>query len=74
MVTVWTKTGATVNVNGSALSNILATQNNWNLYSTLLTGITTVTISSIGLIDELRLHPKDTNMITSTYEPDFCCC
>ncbi len=69
LVTVWAKTGAAVNVNGVALSNILATQNNWNLYSTPLAGITTVTISGSGLIDELRLHPKDANMVTSTYEP-----
>jgi hypothetical protein len=26
-------------------------------------------VSGSGLIDELRLHPKDANMVTTTYEP-----
>lgn len=69
LVSVWAKSGTTVNVNGSALSTVIATQQGWNFYSTTVTGITTVTISGSGSIDELRLHPKDANMITSTYEP-----
>jgi hypothetical protein len=69
LVTVWAKSGATVNVNGSALSTVIATQQGWNFYSVTLTGITSVTISGSGSIDELRLHPKDANMVTSTYEP-----
>lgn len=69
LITVWSKTGASVNVNGVSLTAVLATQNNWNLYSKLLTGITSITISGSGLIDELRLHPKDANMVTATYNP-----
>jgi len=69
LVTVWAKSGATVNVNGTALSTVLATQQGWNFYSTTITAVTTVTISGSGNIDELRLHPKDANMTTATYEP-----
>jgi hypothetical protein len=69
LVTVWAKSGATVNVNGTALVNVIATQQGWNFYSTNITGITSVTISGSGSIDELRLHPKDANMVTTTYEP-----
>lgn len=69
LVTVWAKTGAGVKVNGVTQSTILATQNSWNLYSTTVSGVTVATISGTGLIDELRLHPKDANMITYTYEP-----
>ncbi len=69
LVTVWAKSGATVNINGSA-GTLLATQNGWNLYSKTITGVTSVPISGSGLIDELRLHPKDANMVTTAYEPN----
>lgn len=69
LLTVWAKSGASVSVNGSSLSTSIATQNNWSLYSVPLTGISSVTVSGSGVIDELRLHPKDANMATSTYEP-----
>lgn len=69
LISLWAKTGASINVNGSALSTSIASQNSWNLYQTTLSGITTVTISGSGLIDELRLHPTEANMVTSTYEP-----
>jgi len=69
LVTLWAKSSATVNVNGATLTNIIATQQGWNFYSTNLTGITSVTITGSGSIDELRLHPIDANMVTSTYEP-----
>ncbi|HEV8083714.1 MAG TPA: hypothetical protein VGP55_10950 [Chitinophagaceae bacterium] len=69
LVTLWAKSGSSVSVNGTSLSTIIASQIGWNLFSTLLTGISTVTISGSGQIDELRLHPKDANMVTTTYEP-----
>ncbi len=68
-ISVWAKSGTSVSVNSSALSTVLATQQGWNLYATTITGVTSVTISGSGQIDELRLHPKDANMVTSTYEP-----
>jgi hypothetical protein len=69
LVSVWAKTGASVVVNATTLSSSLALQNNWNLYQTTLSGITSVTVSGSGLIDELRLHPTEASMMTSTYEP-----
>lgn len=69
LVTVWVKSGASVSINSVAVSNPLATQNGWSLYSKNLTGISSVTVSGSGLIDELRLHPKDANMMTYAYEP-----
>lgn len=69
LLTVWAKTGASVTVNGSSLSTSIAQQNGWNLYTVSLSGITSITVSGSGLIDELRLHPKNANMVTSTYEP-----
>jgi len=67
-ISVWGNS-ATISVNGSALSTVVAQQNGWNLYQTTVTVTTTVTISGSGLIDELRLHPTTANMQTTTYEP-----
>lgn len=69
LVFVWAKTGASVSVNGTALTNAIAVQNNWHLYQAGITGVMTITISGSGLIDELRLHPREANMVTSTYHP-----
>ncbi|WP_188928939.1 hypothetical protein [Puia dinghuensis] len=69
IVSVWAKTSASVSVNGTAQSSPLAQQNGWNLYFTMVGGVSTVTISGSGTIDELRLYPKDANMATTTYEP-----
>lgn len=69
LVTLWVKSGASVSVNSTAVSGSIATQGNWSLYSIALTGISSVTISGSGLIDEVRLHLKDANMETYAYEP-----
>lgn len=69
LVTLWVKAGAMVQINGSAITAPIAAQQGWNLFSKELNGITTVSITGSGLIDEVRLHPKDANMVTYTYEP-----
>lgn len=69
LLTFWAKSTASVTVNGGSPGTSIASQNGWNLYSVSITGITSVTVSGTGLIDEIRLHPKDANMVTSTYEP-----
>ncbi len=69
LLTFWAKSGASVTVNSGSPGSSIATQNNWYLYSVALTGISSVTISGSGLIDEVRLHPKDANMMTYAYEP-----
>ena len=69
LLTVWANTSATVSINGQALTTPLAQQNGWVLYSKSLFNTTSVTISGSGLIDELRLHPKEANMTSQTYDP-----
>ena len=69
LVTLWAYSGASVSVNGNPLTNAIASQNKWNLYSYKFQGSATLTISGFGLIDELRLHPNNSNMQTSTYDP-----
>ena len=55
----WPKQFKTVNINGQS----------WTLYEHLVTGVTTVTVSGSGIIDELRLYPKTAQMTTYTYSP-----
>jgi hypothetical protein len=69
LLTVWGRVGTSITVNGNSPGNPIAAQNGWNLYQMNLSSITSVTLSGSGLIDELRLHPKEANMITTTYEP-----
>jgi hypothetical protein len=69
LVTFWLYAGGSATVNGASAGTAIATQNGWYLYSKPLSSISSVTISGSGLIDEVRLHPKDANMQSSTYEP-----
>lgn len=69
LVSFWLHGGGSATVNGSSAGTAIAAQNGWYLYSKSLSGITSVAISGSGLIDEVRLHPKDANMQTSAYEP-----
>ncbi|MFI5185585.1 MAG: hypothetical protein ACHQF0_02605 [Chitinophagales bacterium] len=69
IVSVWVKTGGSPTINGSVLSNPIASHNGWNFYSKTVSGVTTITVGGSGLIDELRLYPKDASMTTFTYEP-----
>ncbi|MFT3948314.1 MAG: DUF5977 domain-containing protein [Agriterribacter sp.] len=47
------------------------TINNWKLYEHKITGVSTITISGSGSIDELRLYPWKALMSTGTYDPVF---
>ncbi|MFT3751283.1 MAG: DUF5977 domain-containing protein [Agriterribacter sp.] len=47
------------------------TINNWKLYEHKITGISTITISGSGSVDELRLYPWNAVMSTGTYDPVF---
>jgi hypothetical protein len=69
ILTFWAKSTSSVSVNSASPGTAIAQQNGWNLYSVALTGITSLAISGTGLIDELRLHPKEATMMTYTYEP-----
>ena len=69
ILSFWAKSTASITVNGSSVSSYIAQQRGWNLYFLTLTGISTITISGSGVIDELRLHPKDANMVTTSYTP-----
>lgn len=69
LLTFWAKSGASVTVNSGSPGSSIASQQGWNFFSMSLSGISSVTISGSGLIDEVRLHPKDANMETYAFEP-----
>jgi hypothetical protein len=66
-VTLWALTGASVSVNGAVMTNALRTQNGWNLFRAIVTGTSTITVTGNGIIDELRLYPKEATMTTQHY-------
>jgi len=53
------KQGKTINVNGKA----------WTYYEYTISGVTGITVSGSGNIDELRLYPSTAQMTTYTYNP-----
>ncbi|WPU95846.1 hypothetical protein SNE25_09985 [Mucilaginibacter sabulilitoris] len=46
-----------------------ATNKGWTYYEHQITGVSTVTVSGTGNIDELRLYPAGGQMTTYTYDP-----
>ena len=54
-----TRGGYSVTINGQA----------WNYFEHEVTGVSTITVSGSGLMDELRLFPKEAQMTTYTYNP-----
>lgn len=69
LITCWVKGNDPIYVNGNNLGNAIASHNGWSLYQKQITGVTNISISGSAIIDELRLHPIDANMVTTTYEP-----
>lgn len=69
IISYWKASAATVSVSGATGTAFIAEQNGWKLYTQTISSTTSVTVSGSGLIDELRLYPKDANMVTSTFEP-----
>src|SRR6185437_11821406 len=69
IISYWDSSNASVTVSGAQNITLAAQQKGWNLYTQTISGVSSVTISGTGLIDELRLYPNYANMTTSTYEP-----
>lgn len=72
VISLWADASAVL-VNGNSPSKTGRTINGWTYYEWLVTGSSTVTVSAGTAIniDELRLYPKDAQMVTSTYDPMF---
>ena len=70
-ISLWVKTGGTVNITGGAVSGPVNALSNglWTNKIYTVTGATSVTIQGTGLVDELRLHPAQSIMTTYTHQP-----
>jgi hypothetical protein len=74
LVSYWSK-GSALTVSGTqsgwpkALRTITMNGQAWTLYVHRVTGLTTVSISGSGSIDELRLYPETAQMTSFTWEP-----
>jgi YD repeat-containing protein len=68
MITYWRKDGSGTPLLNSASGASKSTRNGWTLYQHVVTGVTSLSLSGSGMIDELRLHPTDAMMTTYTYK------
>jgi hypothetical protein len=73
IVSYWSKTGSSYTVSGSTAALQGKTINingaSWTYFEHTVTGVSSVTVSGGGDIDELRLYPKGALMTTYTYTP-----
>ena len=71
IVSYWSKTGASYTVSGSTSAKQGETINGWTFFEHTITGVTSAAISGTGRVDELRLYPSTSQMITYTHNPLF---
>jgi len=69
VVSYWSKTGSSYSVTGSTSVKQGKTINGWTYFEHTVTGVSGVTISGAGGIDEVRLYPSNAQMISYTYSP-----
>lgn len=73
IVSYWSKTGSVLITGASGAlkvgRSVTIGGNTWTLYEQLVTGISTLTISGTGIIDELRLYPQMGQMLSMTFVP-----
>jgi hypothetical protein len=67
-VAFWAKNGANIQVNGASATAIIS-RKGWTYFEKKISGITSVSLSGSGNIDEVRLCPVDAQMTTYTYAP-----
>jgi hypothetical protein len=67
-VSYWSNAGPqTLSVPGAPVAG--RTVNGWTYYEHTVSGASAVTLSGPGRVDEVRLYPKNAQMITYTHEP-----
>ncbi|MBV4359102.1 DUF5977 domain-containing protein [Pinibacter aurantiacus] len=70
-VSYWTKNAISYSISGTISGYPIKgkTINGWTYYEHKITGVTSVSISGTGNVDEVRLYPFDAQMTSLTYEP-----
>ena len=69
VVSYWTKTGSSYTVSGNTAVVQGKTIGGWTYFEHTVSGVSTLTVSGAGDIDELRLYPTTAQMTTYTYTP-----
>jgi hypothetical protein len=69
IVSYWSKLGTSYSVTGTTSTKQGKTINGWTYFEHTVTGVTSLTVSGSGNIDELRLYPSYSQMTTYTYSP-----
>lgn len=71
VLSYWTKNAVAYSIPGTvgAASQGSAIRGGWTYFEHLVTGVTSVSIGSTGLIDELRLYPQGAELTTYTISP-----
>lgn len=67
IVSYWSSTGSGYSVSGSSSVKQGKTINGWTYFEHTVTGISSITVTGTGNIDELRLYPSTAQMTTYTY-------
>jgi YD repeat-containing protein len=67
-VSLWAQSGATIYFNGAAATST-DSRLGWNFYQVTLTGVSSLTITGTGNVDEVRLCPSGATMTTMAHGP-----
>jgi len=68
IVSYWSKNGS-YGINGTTSITTGRSIRGWTYYEHKITGVTNITFTGNGNIDEVRLYPTDGKMTTYTYKP-----
>lgn len=68
-VSYWYKSGSSFSVAGASNVTTRIGKDGWTFVTCTLSGVTTITISGTGFIDEARICPVKSLMLTYTYSP-----
>ena len=71
IVSYWTSNGSAYSIAGTVAGYPIQGNriNGWSYFEHKITGVTSVSITGTGNIDELRLYPANAQMVTYTYQP-----
>jgi hypothetical protein len=69
IVSYWRNTNSSLGITGTIATTQGKTIHNWTYFEHTITGISSITVSGTGDIDELRLYPAHAQMTTYTYKP-----
>jgi len=68
-ISYWLKSGGNANISGSTSNAKKIDRSGWQYWEALISGATEVNISGNGIIDEVRIYPRNAQMTTYTYAP-----